>query len=95
MRAQFILDTGPLVAWLCPRDQHHAWEDRAFAQLPAGGMVCEAVLAEACHLAAQDGIPGSKVIEFVERGHIMRDSPSFAVSLWDSRDVIRTLGSVC
>ncbi len=85
MRAQFILDTGPLVAWLCPRDQHHAWARRAFAQLPAGGMVCEAVLAEACHLAAQDGIPRSKVIEFVERGHIM------PISLADQLPLIRRL----
>jgi hypothetical protein len=33
-------------------------------------MVCEAVLAEACQLAAKDGIPRGKVIEFVERGHL-------------------------
>ena len=33
-------------------------------------MVCEAVLAEACHLAAKDGIARGKVIEFVERGHL-------------------------
>jgi len=70
MKTQFILDTGPLVAWLCPRDEHHLWARRAFAQLPSGGLVCEAVLAEACHLAAKDGIARGKVIEFVERGHL-------------------------
>ena len=70
MTAQFILDTGPLVAWLCPRDEHHLWARRTFAQLPSGGLVYEADLAEACHLAAKDGITRGKVIEFVERGHL-------------------------
>jgi predicted nucleic acid-binding protein len=70
MKGRFILDTGPLVAWLCPRDEHHLWARRAFAELPVGGIVCEAILAEACHLAARDGIARSKVIEFVERGQL-------------------------
>jgi uncharacterized protein len=71
MRATFTLDTGPLVAWLCPRDEHHLWARGAFAQLPAGGIVCEAVLTEVCHLAAKDGVARGKVIEFVERGRLI------------------------
>ncbi|MBI4663524.1 MAG: PIN domain-containing protein [Verrucomicrobia bacterium] len=70
MKSRFILDTGPLVAWLCPRDEHHGWVRKAFAQMPAQGMVCEAVLAEVCHLAAKDGIACGKVMEFVERGRL-------------------------
>ena len=42
MKGGFIMDTGPLVAWLCPRDEHHQWARGAFAELPAGGIVCEA-----------------------------------------------------
>jgi len=63
-----IFDTGPLVAWFCSRDGHHAWARRTFAQIPAGGLICEAVLAEVCHLVAKDGIAHGKVLEFVERG---------------------------
>jgi uncharacterized protein len=63
-----IFDTGPLVAWFCPRDSHHAWVRQTFTQIPAGGLICEAVLAEVCHLVAKDGIPHGKVLEFVERG---------------------------
>ena len=63
-----IFDTGPLVAWFCPRDEHHEWARRTFAQIPAGGFVCEAVLAEVCHLVAKEGVARGKVIEFVERG---------------------------
>ena len=60
-----ILDTGPLVACLCPRDEHHAWVRRTFQELAPGSLVCEAVLAETCHLAAKEGVGASRVIEFV------------------------------
>ena len=63
-----IFDTGPLVAWFCPRDEHHVWARNLFKQLPSGGLICEGVLAEVCHLVAKDGIPRGKVLEFVERG---------------------------
>ena len=63
-----IFDTGPLVAWFCPRDKWHLWGRETFLQIPASGFICEAVLAEACHLVAKDGIAGGKVLEFIERG---------------------------
>lgn len=63
-----IFDTGPLVAWFCPRDQHHVWARNCFKQLPAGGIICEGVLAEVCHLVAKDGIARGKVLEFVAHG---------------------------
>ena len=65
-----IFDTGPLVAWFCPRDQHHAWARKCFEQISIGGFICEAVLAEVCHLVAKDGIGRERVLEFVERGAI-------------------------
>ena len=63
-----IFDTGPLVAWFCPRDKHHAWALKAFSEITTGGLICEAVLAEVCHLVAKDGIARGKVLEFVEQG---------------------------
>jgi hypothetical protein len=39
-----IMDTGPLVAWLCPKDAHHRWALAAFERLPAGCLTCEAVV---------------------------------------------------
>lgn len=80
-----ILDTGPLVAWFCPRDQHHAWAGKTFTQIPAGGLICEAVLAEVCHLVAKDGIACGKVLEFVERGGLT------SVSLSGELPVLRNL----
>ena len=62
-----VVDTGPIVAWLCPRDEHHAWVRQAFSQVLPGSLICEAVLAEACYLAAKEGISRAKVVEFVTR----------------------------
>jgi uncharacterized protein len=66
-----ILDSGPMVAWFCPRDERHVWARQTLAQLPSGVIVCEAVLAEVCHLAAKDGVARSKVVEFVQRGRLV------------------------
>ena len=66
-----IFDTGPLVAWFCPRDKHHTWARQTFSEIPPGGLVCEAVLAEVCHLVAKDGIARGKVLEFVEQGGLV------------------------
>jgi predicted nucleic acid-binding protein len=63
-----IFDTGPLVAWFCPRDTHHSWARECFTKIPVGGLICEAVLAEVCHLVAKDGIARGRVLEFVQQG---------------------------
>jgi predicted nucleic acid-binding protein len=47
---QTIMDSGPLVAWFSKRDSHHEWATRVIDDLPVGVLVCEAVLAEVCHL---------------------------------------------
>ena len=60
-----IFDTGPLVAWLCPRDEHHAWVRRTFQEPSPGPIICEAVLAEVCHLAAKEGVAPARVLEFI------------------------------
>ncbi len=65
-----IFDTGPVVAWFCPRDRHHQWSRKTFSELPPGGLICEAVLSETCYLVAKDGVERAKVLEFVERGGI-------------------------
>jgi uncharacterized protein len=80
-----ILDTGPLVAWFCPRDEYHAWARQVIGQLQPGAIICEAVLTEVTHLTAKDGIAPSKVIEFVERGRLA------VVSLVGDLPVIREL----
>ncbi len=80
-----IFDTGPLVAWFCPRDEHHGWARKTFTQIPAGGLICEAVLAEVCHLVAKEGVARGKVLGFVERGRLT------VVSLGGELPAIRVL----
>ena len=61
-----VMDAGPLVAWFCPKDEHHARAEKTLDELPTGVLVCEAVLAEACHLVAKDRVAPSKVLQLVE-----------------------------
>ncbi len=49
---QFLLDTGPLVAFLNPREEHHRWAVNVFQRLDALFITCEPVLTEAFHLLA-------------------------------------------
>jgi predicted nucleic acid-binding protein len=52
-----LLDTGPLVAYLYPRDSHHDWAIDLFAAATVPFLTCEAVVTEACFLAARNGQP--------------------------------------
>jgi predicted nucleic acid-binding protein len=68
MRPTVLLDTGPLVAFLNRRDEHHAWARREFALLHPPLLTCEAVMAEACWLLRDlPGDPGA-ALELVVRG---------------------------
>ena len=51
MTRRVILDTGPLIAILNPRDRHHRWAQEQWAQVTPPFLTCEAVITEACFLA--------------------------------------------
>jgi predicted nucleic acid-binding protein len=59
-----------LVAWFCPKDEHHAWAKKVFDELPTGALGCEAVLAETCHLVGKDGVAPAKVLQLVEENSL-------------------------
>jgi uncharacterized protein len=63
-----LLDTGPLVAFLNQREEHHEWAVREFGQLHPPLLTCEAVLAEACWLVRDISGGVGAVMELVERG---------------------------
>jgi predicted nucleic acid-binding protein len=44
-----IIDTGPLVAYLCARDEYHAWSVATLDSRERPLLTCEAVLAETVH----------------------------------------------
>ena len=66
-----IMDAGPLVAWFCTGDSYHEWATRTLDGLPSGALVCEAVLAEVCHLVAKDGVRPSAVLRLVEQNDLV------------------------
>ena len=64
---KLILDTGPLVALLKRRDQHHRWAWDQWERMEAPLFTCEPVVAEACFLV--QGLEGGSaaVLDFVRR----------------------------
>jgi predicted nucleic acid-binding protein len=68
-----VADTGPIVALLNRRDQHHDWAISAFAALTPPLYTCEPVLAEAAHLVR--GLEGGRetVLDLVIRGVLAVD----------------------
>ena len=70
MKEVVLLDTGPLVAWLCDSDQWHEWSAEQFGKLEPVFFTCEAVLAEACFLYARAGGDPAKIIATVRRGFL-------------------------
>jgi predicted nucleic acid-binding protein len=65
-----LLDTGPLVAALDRRDQHHAWAKAQFDRLEAPLLTCEAVLSESCFLLGKVPGGGLAVMGLVRRGAV-------------------------
>ena len=69
MKPEVILDTGPLIAFLNPRDRYHRWAREQWSRTSPPFLTCEAVVAEACFLAHRlaTGAQGA-VISLIERG---------------------------
>lgn len=50
MRASILIDTGPIIAYLCEDEEHHAWTVEQFKTHVRPLLTCEAVCAEAAFL---------------------------------------------
>ena len=48
--AEYLLDTGPLVAALCHQDRWHGWARSALPELRGSFLTCDAVATDAAHL---------------------------------------------
>jgi uncharacterized protein len=70
---KIILDTGPLVAYLTRKDQHHRWAVGCWDALFEPLVTCEAVLSEAVFLLQSEGLSTEPVFRLVERGIIRVD----------------------
>lgn len=70
MAEEVILDTGPLVAYLDKRQEHHAWAKSRFEALSGFVVTCEAVITEACFLLADHKQALEKIAGYLRRGVI-------------------------
>lgn len=65
-----LIDTGPIVALLNRRDQHHDWTKATAARLDSPLYTCEAVLAEAHHLLSGIHDGSRRLNELVDSGRL-------------------------
>ncbi len=65
MSSYQIIDAGPLIALLNPKDSYHSWAKEQFLNTSAALLTCEAVIAEAAHNLSRSHYNGLKLlIEF-------------------------------
>ena len=65
-----LIDSGPLVAALCRRDQHHEWARAHFEALTEPCLTCEAVLSESFFLLQRANEGRERLCALLERGLI-------------------------
>ena len=66
-----IIDAGPLIALLNPRDHYHSWAEEQFLHTNAALLSCEAAIAEAAHHLSRSRHKGLKLlIEFANTAPI-------------------------
>ncbi|WNZ22024.1 PIN domain-containing protein [Leptolyngbya sp. NK1-12] len=70
MRQQVLLDTGPLVAFLKPQDQWHAWVTAELTTIAQPLLTCEAVISEACFLLRRTYAGEETVLSLIADGYL-------------------------
>ncbi len=65
-----ILDSGPLVALLDAREEHHEWSAEALRGVRGPLVTCEPVLTEAMFLLREHPAAHDRILEWVARGSL-------------------------
>jgi predicted nucleic acid-binding protein len=66
-----LTDSGPLVALLNHRDEHHEWAREQFKHISCPLFTCEGAITEATHMLHFDGLPPWGVLELLERNIVV------------------------
>lgn len=85
MSVTAIADTGLIVAYLDPDDQHHGWAAEQFERYRLF-LTCEAVVTESCHLAQRQHGGMARVLGLLKTGVL-----EIAYSLRGDEENIRAL----
>lgn len=88
MAKTVLIDSGPLVAVLCQRDQHHAWVRSHFEAGAEPFVTCEAVISESLFLLERARGGKEALCGLLERGIVVVDF-SFAGQLAETLRLIR------
>lgn len=70
MTDRALLDTGPLVAFLCESDEFHDWSIARLKELRAPLITCEAVLSETCFLIGYQPAALDQLTDMLAKGWI-------------------------
>jgi predicted nucleic acid-binding protein len=86
MSGTFLVDTGPLVAYLVCASQHHDWTCEQMKRLEAPLLTCEPVLSEAGFILLRHRQDPDALLEMLEIGMLQ-----IAFSLEDETQAVRHL----
>lgn len=73
MARTVLIDTGPIVAALRARDQHHAWARAQLERLTEPCLTCEAVISETFFLLGSASQSKERLVQILERGIVKVD----------------------
>ena len=73
MTSLIILDTGPLVAYLCHSDKYHGWAKKRFQEIVSPLLTCQAVISESCFLTRNIPQGRETILEMIERNLIQTE----------------------
>ena len=88
-----IVDTGPLVAMLVVRDQHHRWAKEVLETIEPPLLTCEAVISEACFLVSRLAGGRDAVLSLLAKG-IVKTAFSLAPEIERVRRLMQRYASV-
>ena len=86
MRPKILVDTGPLVAYLCANEHHHAWAVGQFKTHARPLLTCEAVMVEAAFLLRRSNQSHEKLF-----GLIASDAIAIGFDLEEESEVVSAL----
>lgn len=101
MRRSVLLDAGPLVAFINPRDQMHDWAIAEWSEIAAPLLSCEAVISEACFLLQSVYRGEEGVLILVETGilqlpfRLSKESAAIKALLTRYQSVPMSLADAC
>jgi predicted nucleic acid-binding protein len=101
MKDPVIVDTGPVVAALNRREQHHAWAREQFGLISAPALTCEAVVSECCFLLRHVDSGVDALMQLLRRGVVAvtftlsEEQPAVARLLKRYRSVPMSLADAC